>query len=303
METATWTTPLLVAGMSLMALAAMAHGRRFVTSAGGGPRFLAGGLAAMALVILLVGPVSKVTGWPPGRVLRQLAGAGLLVGAGVLAMHAARARTFADALRSKRVTGVDEAIAQLRQAGRDGQVGVFRGHLTANEGVTSPGGIVCAFFDAELRAVAPEGQKGRLLSSERASARVLSLRGEDSAVRLRFDPSALHAAVSVRRCHTRASPSDFPSTGVLVGPTPVAECMSHERVGKLGEPCVVVGELRHGAAPGSFQLQGERGRPALVVTESNVGPVGERYARRAWVELGGAAGLVATAACVMSGRV
>ena len=48
----------------------------------------------------------------------------------------------------------------------------------ASEPVTSPGGVVCAFYDAELRSTGDQGRKGPLISQEKAYALLITVRGE-----------------------------------------------------------------------------------------------------------------------------
>src|SRR6185369_12274150 len=105
-----------------------------------------------------------------------------------LALLGSKARLRADALRGLAPRTIDEAVAELR-AGREPGWGVYQGRLGASEPVTSPGGVVCAFYDAELRSSGEQGRKGPLLSQERAYAMLITVRGERAEAAVSFAPS------------------------------------------------------------------------------------------------------------------
>ncbi|MCP3138103.1 hypothetical protein [Pyxidicoccus xibeiensis] len=241
----------------------------------------------------------------PTEAAAKAAGAALLVVAAGLALRGSRTRLRADLLRASAPRSLDEAVAALRE-GRAPGWGVYRGSLDAEESLTSPGGVPCAFFEAEVREVAEDGRKGALLSSERAYAPALVLRGERVRASVRFSPSSLMAPVEVRRC--RALPGtvpaswyeDAPATAAGAVPASEPEALSWERVGVPGETCLVVGELRRGAHEGSYVLCGRGGGPALMVLGPEAPVTGGTLARRAWRHFAAAGALSMAAALVLA---
>lgn len=302
MQIANWTAPLYVAGMSLVVLAAITRGRRFFDSVGSGTRRFVVALVALIILSLLAEVPGSHLVWTLERLLMKGLGLSLLIAGAWVALKGTRARLHADALCEGAASSVDEGVQMLRVTGKDAHVGVFRGRLSAAEEVTSPGGIVCAFYDAELRQVAADGRKGALISSERAYAPLLSVRGERAEVGVRFSPTTLHAPVQIHRCLTSAQLASCDERSAYAGAPPVEEALSYERVGKLGEACVVVGELRPGPAPGSYVLQGMRSGPALLAMGEDVERLGRAFARRSWGFFAVAAGLVMASAFLLSGR-
>ena len=91
-----------------------------------------------------------------------------------------------------------------------------------------------------------------------------------------------------------------PEAGELVQGKPVEEVLSYERVGKLGEACLVVGELQRGPAPGSYVLRGKQGGPAMLVLGTEGVGTGQHLARRAWGFFSAAGALSVAAAFVLS---
>ena len=81
---------------------------------------------------------------------------------------------------------------------------------------------------------------------------------------------------------------------------PPEEALSYERVGKLGEACLVVGELHKGPAPGSYVLRGLQGGPAMVLLGQESVGSGQQLARRAWGFFSAAGALSVVAAFVLS---
>jgi hypothetical protein len=236
------------------------------------------------------------------EVATKAAGSALLVVAAGLAVRGSRARFRADLLRASVPKSLDEAVASLRAGSAPGW-GVYRGSLDAADALTSPGGVPCAFYEAEVREVAEDGRKGPLLSRERAYAPVLVLRGERVRASVRFSPSTLMAPVEVRRC--QAVPGTVPASwyedvpGSQVQP-PEPEALSWERVGAAGEMCLVVGELRRGSEDGSYVVCGRDGGPALLVLGPEAPVTGGMLARRAWTHFAAAGALSMAAAFVLS---
>lgn len=252
------------------------------------------GLLTAASVCLLLRFRGESAPLPSVELLGRAVGGGLLVLAAVLALRGSRVRLRADALRGRAPLSLDEAVAALR-AGRAPGWGVYSGRLEVPEALTSPGGVPCAFYDAEVHAVGPGGRKGPLLSRERAYSPVLVLRGDKVRASVCFAPSALLAPVEVRRC--LAAP--VLAEAELLGEPP--DALSWERVGAPGEPCLVVGELRRGLAEGAYELRGRDGRPALVVLGNEAPGTGVLLARRAWGHFA-AAGALSLAAVLMLAR-
>lgn len=265
--------------------------------------------------LLAVGSFCVAAQFPgvPGAVLSaeaasKAAGAALLVVAAGLAVRGSRTRFRADLLRASAPRSLDEAVAALRAGGKPGW-GMYRGTLDGADALTSPGGVPCAFYEAEVREVAEDGRKGPLLSRERAYAPVLVLRGERVRASVRFAPSSLMAPVEVRRCE--ALPGTVPASWYEDAPEtesgspalarpPEPEALSWERVGAAGESCFVVGELRPGPEAGSYVLCGRDGGPALVVLGPEAPVTGGLLARRAWTHFAAAGALSMAAVLVLS---
>jgi hypothetical protein len=87
---------------------------------------------------------------------------------------------------------------------------------------------------------------------------------------------------------------------LLTEERPEEAALSYERVGKLGEECLVVGELSEDAE-GTYVLRGREGGPAMVVL-GNAGPgTGAVLARRAWSLFTAAGALTVAAAWIFAG--
>lgn len=289
--------PLYAAGLGALVLAAFTFGRR--DARGFTPR---GPLAWFALLVVMFAFVALRYGtgpftWVSLGALGQGMGAGLLVGAAGLAAVGSRVRVRADALKSEAPWSLDEGVAALRR-GEPPHWGVYRGRLAASDSVTSPGGVVCAFYEAEVRGVRPEGGKGALLSVERAYAPVLQVKGEHLEAALSFSPRLLLAPQQTRPCllGLPAEAGNVPVDGV-----PPEEALSYERVGKLGEECLVVGELRPGPVPGGYELRGRQGGPAMVILGNQGERTGCQLTRRAWRLFAAAGGLTVAAAWMFAG--
>lgn len=289
--------PLCAAGLSALVIAAFAFGRKDARELM--PRWpLAwfGLLAALSLALVM----DSV----PASLLVSLDSAGRGVGfallgvAAGLALLGSRARLRADTLRGLAPRSLDEAVAELR-AGREPGWGVYQGRLGASEPVTSPSGVVCAFYEAELRTAGEQGRKGPLISQERAYALLITVRGARAEAAVGFAPSTILAPTQVRRCQ-RDPRRVEPEAGELAAGRPVEEVLSYERVGRIGEPCLVVGELQRGPAPGSYVLRGKQGGPAMLVLGSEGTGTGRALARRAWGFFSAAGALSVAAAFVLS---
>ncbi|WP_043432736.1 hypothetical protein [Cystobacter fuscus] len=238
--------------------------------------------------------------WVSPTVFRQALGVGLLMVAAGLAVVGSRIRVRADALRAEAPRSLDEGVEALRRGETPGW-GVYRGRLAASDQVTSPSGVVCAFYEAELRGVTPGGGKGSLLSVERASAPVVCMRGEKAEAALSFSPSLVLAPLRVRPCLVGRPAEVAPGLDAPVEGAPPEEALSYERVGKLGEECLVVGELRPGPVAGGYELRGRQGGPAMVILGEAAEGTGTHLARRAWKLFAAAGGLTVAAAWVLAG--
>src|SRR5262249_46614483 len=123
-------------------------------------------LAAMLFAAVLAAALASGTlvGWGL-RAVVGLAAARRCLGAGWTAGQLGR---HSGLLRLAQPCSVDEAI-HLPAWERDGRWLVLDGRLGATGEVTSPGGVVCAFYQAELRLVGEHGEPGRLVARERAA--------------------------------------------------------------------------------------------------------------------------------------
>jgi hypothetical protein len=208
----------------------------------------------------------------------RLVGALALMGAGMFASEATRMRRQGELLVASIPKPLDEALADVRRS-RGAVTGVFHGRLGTEDDVTSPGGVVCAFYEAEIRRPARRGGRGPLLSIERGFSQTLWLRGEAGEARVAFSP---RNAIGRREIHS----------------SPRAVCF--EKIGRKGEPCLVAGELRPGPVPGSFEIRGAGGGPATVILgEQRVSPA-KRVLNLSWATWAVAAGLCAAAAMLLA---
>jgi hypothetical protein len=287
-------TPMYAAGVGVLVMAAFSVGRKDARAHG--PRWPLAwfGLLAVACAAVALSGGVTVPAWVPTESLGRAAGVSLLVAAVGLASLGSRAWGRAEGLRAGTPRELDDAVAALR-AGQAPGWGAYRGRLAASQQVTSPGGVVCAFYEAELRGVSADGSKGPLLSVERGYAPVVTLRGARVEVGVEFSPRLLLAPVRVRRCGQRPDPC------VLVTESrPEEAALSYERVGKPGEECLVVGELCEDAE-GTYVLRGREGGPAMVVLGKEGLGTGAVLARRAWSLFTAAGALTVAAAWVFAG--
>ena len=291
-------TPMYAAGVGVVVMAAFSFGRKDArVQVPRWPLAWFGLLAVACAAVALLHGVTMPAGpsWVPTQSLGRVAGVSFLVAALGLASLGSKAWGRAEVLRAENPRGLDEAVAALRSGQAPGW-GVYRGRLAASQQVTSPGGVVCAFYEAELRAVSTDGSKGPLLSVERGYAPRVTLCGARVEVGVEFSPKVLLAPVRVRRCGQRP---EAPCV-LLTEERPDEAALSYERVGKLGEECLVVGELCEDAE-GTYVLRGREGGPAMVVL-GNAGPgTGAVLARRAWSLFTAAGALTVAAAWVFAG--
>lgn len=221
----------------------------------------------------------------------------LVVVAAGLVLVASRTRRRADTLVGSAPMSLDEAVAALRE-GRSPGWGVYKGKLGASETLTSPSGLECAFYDSEVRSVMPDGSRGSLLSTEKAYAELVTLRGERAEASVNVAPSMVMAPVNIRRCEQSRLPVTSDVWEKAEGHTLEALCW--ERTGRLGESCLVVGELVPGPAQGSYVLRGRDGGPAMLVLGNEGLGSGEALSRKAWRMFAAAGALSVAAAFVLS---
>lgn len=246
-----------------------------------------------ALTLVLVGALAVAArlGWLSEATVSRGAGVLVLALSGALAADGTRLRQRGDRLASLAPTALDEAISRLN--GRPKLEGLFAGRLDASEEVTSPGGVVCAFYEAEVRSLEADGRKGALLAAERSQSPWVYLRGERHRAAIAF--VAAEGPTKLRRCRAGGELAFALPRSLAAGPPP-ADAVSHERVGKLGEPCLVLGRLERGPAEGSYVVcSGLGGRP-LVLLASDPREVAAKLVRRAWGRfLGALVGCLAAA--------
>lgn len=257
-------------------------------------------LWGVALVVLL-GMVASSLGvgpaeWISGSVVRQVAGIVVLAVAGIVAFIATRQRRRADVLVASAPVQLDEAVARVRD-GTGRMVGVFKGRISSDEEVTSPGGIVCSFFQAELRSARADGKRGALLSSDQGAPQTLWLRGERVQAMIPFSLESAFAPEQIRKCVLGSQLADGP---MLADGVPPMEAVSWEKLGRKGEACLVVGELRPGPAKGSYLLSGTNGGAAVLVLSSDTNDVAKRLVRRAWTQFAAAGALCCFAAWLLA---
>ena len=240
----------------------------------------------------------------PSRWMEGLLGLTLISCAGLSALWASRFRARGELLLSSAPTALDDAVRRLGE-GMKSYVGVFAGRLGASNEVASPGGVVCGFYDAEIRSVSPSGERGALVSVDRGFSSVLYVRGECVQAQLEFSASELLAPVTIRRCTVGGQlgvdlGGDLnPAEGTGDLPEVPTNALSYERVGKLGEPCLVVGKLERTGVPGRYRLAGFHHGPALVAMGAEAVAAGRLLMRRSRACLGLAVGCVMAAAYLL----
>jgi hypothetical protein len=214
-------------------------------------------------------------------------GAVFLAGAVVCTLRSSRMRSRADLLRTEVPTSLDVAVATLGTKKRS-KVTVFAGRLGAVDPVSSPGGVLCAFYEAEVREIGQGGEKGVLLSRDQGASLPVVLKGERTEVPVEFSREDVIAPLRIRRCRWAGllgSAAEQPSHPGIA----CADALSFERVGKLNERCLVVGRLvREG---NELRLQGPGVGPVLLAMDAVAPLASERLVRKSWALFAGAAGL------------
>ena len=300
MDTGILLTPLAVMAALGLTVAAFGWGRT-----GSGPRVSSRTVLVGALVLVLVMVVAGRLGAGPSSLvgrdtLARVLGLAMLMGAGVLTFLAARVRRGAELSVSAAPQSLDDAARAVRATGKPVQ-GIFRGRIACDEAVTSPSGVVCAFYEAELRAPADGRRKGPLLSTERGFGTTLWLKGERAMAAVSFSPAQLTAPEELRRCTMLGRVSAGLQAALADGAEPHAmEVTAFERIGRLGDSCLVVGELRAGPVPGSWEIRGAGRGPAPVVVGHNAAVLGRGALGRAATYFSAAVVLCASAAWVLA---
>ena len=243
---------------------------------------LLGGVLAFALA----------AGTPAGWFLRWCLGVAASLGCVGAGWTAGQLWRHAELLRDAHPCTVDEAI-HLPAWERDGRWLLLDGRLGSPGAVTSPGGVVCAFYEAELRRVAERGEPGHLVARERAVSLPLELRGLRTSVRLRFSPTRAAAPVAIRRVLVgiEQRSDEVPAEGE---PPPV-EMLSWESVGKLGARALALGKLER-ERDGGWRLVGIAGGAAPVVLPTEQESAAAAWRSEAWRWSGVAAPLAVLAA-------
>lgn len=287
------TGPLWMMALLGVWILAVAYGRRDVWGAWPRRPFL------IAACLVLVGAGLHAALFGSSAMVAHGAGSLLLMACALCAFLGARARARAALLRGSRPTSLDEAVAALR-AGKSWGPGVLRGRLAASGEVASPGGILCAGYEAELRVASVGRAKGALLAVERAWARGVFLHGERCSARIALAKGSLWAPVRPTRC--RESGRAVPETSVvdLASGPPEVPVVSHEKVAKLGTQVLVVGRLARGLAAGSYLIKGPRGGPAFLALEAGIEKVARKASVRAWALFALAAVLCLVAAHLLA---
>jgi hypothetical protein len=257
--------------------------------------WMAGGVVTLVVAGSVLGLPSLLS-LPPGLAAAGL-GVGLLALGAALAVSGSRLRRQADALRACAPVPLDEALAQARR-GRVAGWAVFAGQLGADSPVTSPGGIVCAFYEAELRERLETGGKGPLLGRERSAAPLLTLRGERGEAPILIPRMLVLAQTQARTCRAEGRPLLIGEQQLVGGAAP-NDAVSFERVGRLGEKVLVLGRLRPSAG-GSFELAGSPAHPSLLVVGDDVERSALALAQRAWTRFACALGLSIAAAYLLA---
>jgi hypothetical protein len=243
---------------------------------------LLGGVLAFALA----------AGTPAGSVLRWSLGIAASAGCLAAGWTAGQLWRHAELLRDAHPCTVDEAI-HLPAWERDGRWLLLDGRLGSQGEVTSPGGVVCAFYEAELRLVGERGAPGRLVARERAVSVPLELRGLRRSIRLRFAPTRAAAPVAIRRVLVglEQGPDEVPAEGE----PPAVELLSWEAVGKLGARALALGKLER-ERDGGWRLVGIAGGAAPVVLPTEQESAAAAWRSEAWRWSGVAAPLAVLAA-------
>lgn len=247
---------------------------------------LAGLLLAGVLALALS------AGTPAGSVLRWALGVAAAVGCVAAGWTAGQLWRHADLLREATPCTVDEAV-HLPSWERDGRWLLLDGRLGSSGEVTSPGGVICAFYESELRLVGARGEPGRLVARERAASVPLELRGLRTSVRLRFSPARAAAPLAIRRVLVaiEREAGQIPAEGQ----EEAVEVLSWESVGKLGARALALGKLEADRS-GGWRLVGIAGGAAPVVIPTEQESAAAAWRGEAWRWSGVAAPLAVLAA-------
>jgi hypothetical protein len=225
-----------------------------------------------ALAVALAGTT------PVGSVLRWALGLAAVLGCLAAGWTAGQLWRHAELLRFARPVTVDDAVG-LPPSERAGRWLLVDGRLGAVGEVTSPGGVVCAFYDAELRLIEARGRPGRLVARERGASLPLELRGIRRSIRVRFSAARAAAPMVIRRVLVEVDPQagEIPADGERER----VEVLSWESVGKLGTRALALGKLE--ADPrGGWRLVGTLGGAAPVVLPSEQGSAAAAWRSEAW---------------------
>ena len=257
---------------------------------------IAPGVAPLPVLagMLLGGVLAFVlaAGTPAGWFLRWCLGVAASLGCLAAGWTAGQLWRHAELLRDAHACTVDEAV-HLPAWERDGRWLLLDGRLGSPGEVTSPGGVVCAFYEAELRRVGERGAPGRLVARERAVSLPLELCGLRTSVRLRFSATRAAAPVSIRRVLVgiEQGPDEVPAEG----DPPSVELLSWESVGKLGARALALGKLER-ERDGGWRLVGIAGGAAPVVLPTEQESAASAWRSEAWRWSGVAAPLAVLAA-------
>ena len=230
--------------------------------------------------LLLAGVMAFVlaAGTPAASVLRWILGVAAVAGCAGAGWTAGQLWRHAELLRDAQPCTVDEAI-HLPPSERDGRWLLLDGRLGSTGEVTSPGGVVCAFYEAELRLVGERGHPGRLVARERAASLPLELRGLRRSVRVRFSAARAAAPVCIRRVlvPVERQTGEVPAEGER----PAVEVLSWEAVGKLGSRALALGKLELDR-DGGWRLVGIFGGAAPVVLPTEQESAATAWRSEAW---------------------
>jgi hypothetical protein len=234
----------------------------------------------------------------PAELLVRIAALPTLAVAAAMTVLASRLRRQCEVLASGEASGIDGAVEELRNGGRPIQ-GIFSGRIGADGEVTSPGGVVCAFYEATVREAGGRGGTGAILSRERAAGSLLRIRGERAHAAVAFSPAHAFAPEEARRCTVPGRLALATGEGAAEGDPPM-EAVSHERVGRIGHSCFALGQLERGDAPGSYVIRGIGGGPAALFVAVSHAALRREWMLRSWATYAGAAALTAAAAWLLA---
>jgi len=179
-----------------------------------------------------------------------------------------------------------------------GQAQALLGGKTLLEGrvhsvgtVTSPGGIVCAAYQARVFE-ADAGEPGSRLFAQQEAASKLVVDTALGRVEV-LKATACFGGPATRR-HCQVAPSaEFAGREAVVDGMPPVDAVSVERVAKLGDECFLVGTLE--TSTGVPSLKGSWELPALIVFGDRE-PVARRLVAKARMAFVSSLGLCALAA-------